>query len=389
MFCENCGAIRIDQQSNYCPNCGKKMFKPDELNSEGKRGRYLLIALPLTSLLIVPTILYMVHVNESSVNAEVLNYQERAEQAALTGDYTKALQFIEKGLAKRSDYEVLLKEKEMILSLEEFDHDLSQIEQQIMNKDFEKATKSINLLRRKVKQLQSPLYTQLSHEIQEAETTVKVGEIKQELDELETIEDLEDKLSTLYALELDEAGEVETQILTKMVLISSKEAEQELADKHFNRAIYTIDEALQYAVNNDKLLSLKDKIIEEKSSFEKAEQKRIESAIVAAKKEDERNRTEAVKLRGVELNVDKYGDAYIKGEVLNSGTKDVHSISVQFVVKDASGKEVEKGQTNVYPNELQPGDSADFEHVTYSAKEDAKIEVKHISWYLKEKKGKT
>ncbi|MFC0274345.1 FxLYD domain-containing protein [Metabacillus herbersteinensis] len=387
MFCENCGASRIDIQSNYCPNCGKKMIKPDEVNSEGKSSRYLSIALPLTSLLVVPALLYMVHVNEKSVNAEVLEYQERAEQAALTGDYSKALLFIEKGLANRSEYEVLLKEKEMILSLEEFDQDLSQIEQHIMNENFEIATKSINLLKSQVVHQKSPLYVQLSHKIHEAETTVKVGEIKQELAELETIDQLEEKLSTLYALELEEAAEVETQIHTKMVLISSKEAEQELADKHFNRAIYTIDEALQYVVNNEKLLSIKDKITEEKSSFEQAEQKRIESAIVAAKKEEERNRTEAVKVRGVELNVDKYGDAYIKGEVLNSGTKEVHSISIQFVVKDASGKEVEKGETNVFPNELQPGDSAKFEHVTYSAKEDAKIEVKHISWYLKEKKG--
>jgi predicted nucleic acid-binding Zn ribbon protein len=382
MFCINCGANHLENDANYCSNCGKQLNQQKNINS--KKVHYLI---PIISLLIVILLLFSVKLYESKINEKVLVFQENAERKALAGEYDKALEYIERGLSYRNDYDILKKEKEMIISIKDLNEDLIGVEKKIMNEHFDDAQKEINLLKRQVNQNSSPLFINLTNQIEQVETSVKVGEIKEEINKLTTIDELADKLFTLYSLELQEASELKQQIYTKMVMISATNAEQNLENKHFNQAVNVIDEALQYVVNNEKLLSLKDRITEEKSSFEKAEQERIEKAMLAAKKEEERNLTKAVQVTSIKLEVDKYGDAYIDGKVKNNGTETVHSIIIEFTVVDKNGVKLEEGKTNVFPNKLEPGQAGNFEHVTYSAKENAKVNINNISWLLEEKKG--
>ncbi|WP_299093142.1 FxLYD domain-containing protein [uncultured Metabacillus sp.] len=386
MFCTNCGANRIEANANYCYHCGKPLSKPDDPKAKKlKRLQYLL---PLLSFILVIIILYTTKLYEMKVNAKVIAFQEKGEEAALAGEFDKALRYIENGLSYRNDYEILIQDKEMILVIKELKEELDAVEKKIMNEQFAAAKSEINVLKNQVDQSnQSPLFISLSQDIQQVETSVTVGEIKEEINKLTTIDELAAKLSTLYTLELSEASELKQQIYTKMVTISATEAEKRLEDKHFNQAVRVIEEALEYVVNNEKLLSLKERVIAEKTSFEKAEQERIEKAMLAAKKEEERNLTKAVQLTTSKVNVDKYGDAYINGKVKNSGTETVHSIVIEFNVLDENGKKLESGKTNVFPNKLEPGQSGDFEHVTYSVKENAKVEITNISWLLEEKKG--
>ncbi|MGM0873875.1 MAG: FxLYD domain-containing protein [Bacillota bacterium] len=384
MFCTNCGANHLETNANYCSHCGKKLDHNVLKNKKIKMVQYLL---PIISCFVVIILLFSTNVYESRVNAKVLELQEKAEKYALAGEYDKALEYIEKGLSYRNDYDVLQDEKEIIKSIKDLKEDLNIVEKKIMNEQFDDAQKEINLIKRQVDLKRYPLFVTLTHEIEQVETSVKVGEIKEEINKLTTIDELAEKLSTLYSLELQESSEIKQQIYTKIVMISSTEAEHSLEEKHFNQAIYVVDAALQYVVNNEKLLSLKERIIEAKSSFEKAEQERIEKALLAAKEEEERNLTKAVQLTSIKLKVDKYGDAYIDGKVKNSGTESVHSIIVEFTVLDESGKKIEEGKTNVFPNKLEHGETGEFEHVTYSAKENAKVEINNISWLLEEKKG--
>lgn len=384
MFCPNCGTNNIENKANYCHQCGKK------LNIDTIRIRKITIIsyiLPLISVIIVAVIISSTFYFESKINKKVLKYQDMAERAALTGEYNKALSLLEEAIVYRNNYDVLLEEKKLIQSVIYLNDDLHVVEKKIMDEQFAAAQKEINLLKRQVDKNQSPLYAKLTHEINKVESSVKIGEIKEEITKLSSIDQLADKLSTLYSLDLQEASELKQQIYTKMVMLSSTEAEKDLENKHFNQALYHVDAALQYVVNNEKLISLKDRIKEEKATFEKAEQERIDKAVLAAKQEEQLNLTKAVELTTVEIQVDKFGDAYLNGTVMNKGTETVHSILVEFVVKDSNGKKLEDGKTNVFPNTLKPGETGEFEHVTYSAKNDAKVEIKKISWLLEEKKG--
>jgi predicted nucleic acid-binding Zn ribbon protein len=384
MFCTSCGANYLENNANYCSHCGKIL---ESKKVKYKKRTILVYLMPLISFIIVILLLFSTYIYESKVNAKVLALQEKAEKAALEGKYQKALAYIEDGLSYRNDYEILKKEQEIINTLIDLNEDLHEVEKKMINEDFDNAQKEINLLKRQIDLNRSPLFVNLLNQVEQAETSIKVGEIKGEINQLTTIDELADKLSTLYSLNIQEASELKQQIYTKMVMISSTEAEKSLEAKHFNQAVLVVDAALQYVVNNEKLLSLKERIITEKASFEKEEQERIEKAMKVAKAEEERNLTKAVQLASIKLKVDKYGDAYIEGKVKNSGTKPAYSIIVEFTVVDKNGKKVEDGKTNVFPNKLQPGKTGDFEHVTYSAKENAKVEINNISWLLEEKKG--
>ncbi|WP_226530531.1 FxLYD domain-containing protein [Metabacillus niabensis] len=386
MFCTNCGANIAVKSANYCSNCGKKL--EEQLHpSSYKKKKILVYITPFLSLLLVTSGLILTHTYESKVNATVLKFQEKAEKAALAGEYEKALSYLESGLSFRNTYDVMIKEKEIVESIIDLNQDLSDVEQKIMNEHFEDAQKDLNLIKRQINTTSSPLFVKLSYEINQVETSVKVGTMKEEINQLSTIDELADKLSTLYSMEVQEASEIKQQIYMKMVSISASDAEKNLEQKHFNKAINSVEEALQYVVNNEKLLSLKDRIIEEKTAFEAAEQERINKAIQVAKKEEQMNSTQAVELVEVKANVDKYGDAYIKGSVKNKGTESVHSIVIEFRVLNGKGSILERGKTNVFPNKLQPGQEGNFEHVSYSTKEKVKVEVTNISWLLEEKKG--
>lgn len=386
MFCTNCGANIAVKSANYCSNCGKKL--EEQLHpSSYKKKKILVYITPFLSLLLVTSGLILTHTYESKVNATVLKFQEKAEKAALAGEYEKALSFLESGLSFRNTYDVMIKEKELVESIIDLNQDLSDVEQKIMNEHFEDAQKDLNLIKRQVSTTSSPLFVKLSYEIDQVETSVKVGTMKEEINQLSSIDELAGKLSTLYSMEIQEASEIKQQIYMKMVSISASVAEKNLEQKHFNKAINSVEDALQYVVNNEKLLSLKDRIIEEKNAFEAAEQERINNAIQVAKKEEQMNSTQAVELVDVKANVDKYGDAYIKGSVKNKGTESVHSIVIEFRVLNDKGSVLEEGKTNVFPNKLLPGQTGNFEHVSYSTKEKVKVEVTNISWLLEEKKG--
>lgn len=386
MFCTNCGANIAEKTVNYCSNCGKKLeeqFHP----ASYKKKKMLVYLTPFLSLLLVSSGLILTHTYESKINATVLNFQVKAEKAALAGEYKKALSYIKSGLSYRNDYEVLEKEKEIVESIIELNEDLNDVEQKIMNEHFDDAQQDLNTIKKQVDISSSPLFVKLSYEIEQVETSVKVGAMKEEINQLSTIDELAEKLSSLYSMEIQEASEVKQQIHMKMVSISESEAEKNLEHKHFNQALNSVDEALQYVVNNEKLLSLKDRIIEEKTAFEVAEQDRINKAIQVAKMEEQLNLTKAVELVEVETNVDKYGDAYIQGSVKNNGTESVHSIVIEFQVLNENGSILDEGKTNVFPNKLKPGEVGEFEHVSYSTKEKVKVEITNISWLLEEKKG--
>jgi hypothetical protein len=181
-------------------------------------------------------------------------------------------------------------------------------------------------------------------------------------------------------LDAAEADIVKEQIKSKMVMIGSSNAEEDLTQKQFNSAILIVDKALQYDGDNEKLLSLKDKILSEKTAFEQAEQKRIERAVTAAK-EEKRLKGEAVKVLETKVTVDDFGDAKTSGKIKNTSKSAIHSITVQFTVSDKDGKEIERGKTNVYPNELKPGKEAAFEHITYGVNDKVVFTIENIIWY--------
>ncbi|WP_191561055.1 FxLYD domain-containing protein [Metabacillus idriensis] len=380
MQCLHCGETKIDGFSNYCPNCGKKLYMNDQERNLSRTSKRVLYILPAASLVFVSGLLLAGYHHEAAINEEVIALQKKTEQSALKGNFDKALQYAEKGISLRNDYEVLKSEKELITRIQDYHQDMDYINELIQNNDLEQAAKEIDILTRIVSPHSSPLFSTIQKDLIKADVNVTVGEVKQQINKLNSIDELAEQLKTVSVLDDIEADMVKEQIQSKMVMIGSVKAEKDLSNKQFNSAIVTVDKALQYDGDNEKLLSLKEKIISEKASFEQAEQKRIEKAVSAAK-EEERLKAEAIDISNIEVKVDEFGDATTTGKIINTSSHPIHSITVQFTVLNKEGKEIEKGKTNVYPNEVKPGMEADFEHITYGVNEKITLKIKNISWF--------
>lgn len=380
MQCLHCGETEIDGFSNYCPNCGKKLYMNDQERNLSRTTKRVLYILPAASLVFVSGLLLAGYHHEAAINEEVIALQKKTEQSALKGNFDKALQYAEKGISLRNDYEVLKSEKELITRIQDYHQDMDYINELIQNNDLEQAAKEIDILTRIVSPHSSPLFSTIQKDLIKADVNVMVGEVKQQINKLNSIDELAEQLKTVSVLDDIEADMVKEQIQSKMVMIGSVKAEKDLSNKQFNSAIVTVDKALQYDGDNEKLLSLKEKIISEKASFEQAEQKRIEKAVSAAK-EEERLKAEAIDISNIEVKVDEFGDATTTGKIINTSSHPIHSITVQFTVLNKEGKEIEKGKTNVYPNEVKPGMEADFEHITYGVNEKITLKIKNISWF--------
>ncbi|QNG61568.1 zinc ribbon domain-containing protein [Bacillus sp. PAMC26568] len=380
MQCLHCGETEIDGFSNYCPNCGKKLYMNDQERNLSRTSKRVLYILPAASLVFVSGLLLAGYHYEAAINEEVIALQKKTEQSALKGNFDKALQYAEKGISLRNDYEVLKNEKDLITRIQDYHQDMDYINELIQNNDLEQAAKEIDILTRIVSPHSSPLFSNIQKDLIKADVNVTVGEVKQQINKLNSIDELAEQLKTVSVLDDIEADMVKEQIQSKMVMIGSVKAEKDLSNKQFNSAIVTVDKALQYDGDNEKLLSLKEKIISEKASFEQAEQKRIEKAVSAAK-EEERLKAEAIDISNIEVKVDEFGDATTTGKIINTSSHPIHSITVQFTVLNKEGKEIEKGKTNVYPNEVKPGMEADFEHITYGVNEKITLKIKNISWF--------
>lgn len=380
MKCHYCGEKEIEPFSNYCPHCGKRVFMDDKERKLYRLSKRSLYILPAASFALVSGLLFAAYELEAAKNEKVVTLQKKTEQAAIAGEYKKALHFAEQGIQIRRDYDVLKQEKELIVQMQGYQQDLEQIRKHIQNSNYEKASKEIDLLTRIISGHSSPLYSAVQSELIKADMNVTVGEIKEQINELNSIEQLAEKLKEITVLDAAEADMVKNQIKSKMVMIGSSNAEEDLSQKQFNSAIVTVDEALQYDGDNEKLLSLKDKIISEKSAFEQAEEKRIEKAVTAAK-EEKKLKEETVKVQETKVTGNEFGDAITAGIIKNISKSAIHSITVQFTVSAKDGKEIERGKTNVYPNELKPGKEAEFEHITYGVNEEVTFKIENISWY--------
>lgn len=340
------------------------------------------ILLPILSLLLVTSGLTIYYFQEKSLNKDVLELNQTAEETALQGDYEKAKQLLLEAQSSRPGFTTLELNINVINKAIEYEMTLNKINENIKKTQFSQASKELANLRDEVALNHSPFFIPFYEQMDEKDVSIKVGTIKQELNDLETIDQLAGKLSIIASLPNKEASAVKSEILSKIVKISIDEAENKLANKQFTQAFYTIDKGLQYAINNEKLLALKKRVEQEKAAFELAEQQRIEQAMEMAAQEDLKNRTAAVEVDDFTVNVDKYGDLYLSGTVKNVATKAITSVTIHYSIYDENNEHLDTGTTSVYPYELSPGESGSFEDVYYGFNQDGDVEVDNITWYL-------
>lgn len=407
MFCHQCG-VKLPEEARFCSKCGAKVVHDEEVTTENSQevpsheeeleqederksesqpksrmiGMLLPIVIPVSSFVLVTIGVSSYYFYENRVNSQVLSLKNTAEELALKGEYEKAETKLNKAMKMRPEYVVLQENIKAVQLAHDFANSLEQITEKIKKKQFDEAAKELISLKEKVNAEKGPLFKSFHKLIAEKEITITVGKIKQEIDQLNTVDQLAEKLNIISSLSTEEAKAVKEQIINKIVQISSDEAEKELQNKQFSDALAVLDKGLQYAVNDKKLLTFKEKVKQEQEAFVRAEQERLEKAMEVAAQEDLKNQTAAVEVSSLNAQVDDYGDLYINGNIKNVATTGIYSVTIYYTITDMNGNYIDEGFTTVYPYHLNPGDSGSFEDIFYGVNQDVNVEVTNIKWYL-------
>ena len=139
--------------------------------------------------------------------------------------------------------------------------------------------------------------------------------VKAELDKLDTVPQLGEKLAAISKLKGKEADAPQKQIVTKIVETSLSDIAERLKQNDFSGATLAVEAGLGYAKGDERLLEQKERIRQEQLAFERAEAKRIEVARQQAAQEELANRTAAVEVLDLVTVLDNYGDLQIAGEI--------------------------------------------------------------------------
>ncbi|MGD6776882.1 FxLYD domain-containing protein [Sutcliffiella horikoshii] len=393
MFCHKCGR-KVTSEANFCFNCGANLKDDVEYNEdewlEGrgknkkKRFTYMPFLPPIISLVLIAGTIGWYYNHEQSVNAEVLTIKKEAEDLALQGEYDMAKEELAGAMELRPSYHVLRNNLEVVKIAEEVNGELEEVREQIKSKKFEDAEKNLTRLREKITRLDGPLIQPLKEDVSEKDVMIKVGKINSELDQLKTVDELSRKLAVISSIPSEEGKAVKEQILNRIVQLTVEDAEEKIEQKQFTNAMTLADRGLQYAVNDKRLMSLKEKIEQSRLEFEQAEFDRIEKAMEAAAKEDLKNKNAALEIVNFKTEEDEVGGMTVTGEVKNIVSATVSSITVYYNILSKDKNILDTGFTTVYPFKLEPGKKGKFEDYYYGVFEDVTVEIENITWVVEE-----
>lgn len=430
MFCHKCGED-LPGDSYFCSSCGAKIVKKEEqqvdeqikeLNNEqdDKVKQYkdelavtsesanqletvsnqqyktvrpkpptrktfsfwLSILIPVISLLFLAAGIVYYYLHEMNINKQVLALQVSAEVAALNNDFASATEDLTKAIDLRPNYFILQGNMKEIEKAADFTGKLANISKKIQEKQYDEAEELLTAFKEELEKEPGILFIMFNDQVAKIQMTITVVRIRDELDKLTTVTALANKLSTITATKSEEATVLREQIINKIIQISTDQATASLEKKQFPEALSTINQGLEYATDNQKLLAFKDEIKSAQTDFERAEQKLIEDAMEVAAREDLKIRTDAVEITSFYSSIDIDGDILVSGEVLNKATRDIYSITINYTAYDEDGSYIDSSYATVFPYYLSPGETGYFEDYIflYSLYDNVNVEIDNITW---------
>lgn len=349
---------------------------------EGRKSSLWPIALPVLSLILSSCLGYFYYEHQMNINEQVVHMKDRAENAALNGEYKQALTLLGEAANLRPTYKVLLNDQKQIQKALELEKSLETISTSLKKQELDKADSKINDFKDSLKSLKGPLFSPFQKKIEDKETTLAVAKIKVEIDKLKTVDQLASKLTTLSSIKSKESEEVNQLIRSKIVTLTLKDAEKLLNKKQYSDAINSVDKGLNYANKNSKLISFKDRIKKEQTAFEQAEKERIKQAMEVAAQEDLNNHTAAVSVENLDVYIDEYGDLNITGDVKNTATVPISSITLYYTMYDSRGNTIGSDSMYVDSYYLEPGKVSSFSDTQFGVNEEVTVEIDNANWYL-------
>jgi Tfp pilus assembly major pilin PilA len=343
---------------------------------------YLWLLIPLTSFIAVISTVGGIYFYEKNRNEQVKELRGNAEMTAFNREYEKALAKLDSAIKLRPNYALLMKERGKVQAALQLENDLQDVDQLIKERKFKDATQKLNGLQQTLSTEKGELFTPFDQEMKDREYKITLGRVQQEIDGLKTVDELANRLTKLEPILTDESLIVQKQIINNIIQITTKQVEGYLKNNDFTTALSVIEKGLSYSKDEATLLALKKRVQDAKVKFEKAEQERLERAMEAAAKEDLLNRTAAVEIVSLKVDLNYYGDLYVYGDVKNVSTTGIYNIRIYYSVYNAYGDYLGERNVLVTPNFLSPGQIGEYEDIIYGVNIRVNVEIDNITWYL-------
>lgn len=347
------------------------------------RGAWVLPVSLIALTLITAGLLLALYLYETDVNEHVLELQEQAQAAALAGEYEKSLHLLDEAVASRPNFTSLADDIWIVKHVMELHKQIELVDGYLLNEHLPQAEDELKRMRGQLKGRTEPVYAGVKVQTERLDSKMTVMKLSKELIDLTSFEELADMLSVVKGLVGADAEILAKQVVERIVEMNSKEAEILLKKKNYNGALVLTERALATVKDNEELIALLQRIVDEKSKYERTEQQRLEQAMQQAAEEDLINQTAAVEVVSIETTLDEEGALQVVGQMTNAATRPIYSVSVNFTVYDADGKEIGKGHADATPNYIEPGELINFTTTVYGVNvEGTTVVVDHATWYL-------
>ncbi|KUK11024.1 MAG: hypothetical protein XD50_0664 [Clostridia bacterium 41_269] len=398
MFCQYCGS-EIKEGSSVCENCGKTLIPPvldDEAiinqkqeNSSETEASVLkepfkknIWLLPLFTAILVAAVLSGYYFYEKNVDRLVEQKRVQAEELALKGELDAAEKLISDALKKRPLHKALQKDLSFIKEGKEILNKLNEAWEYAKKQQFEQALSLIEEAEKKIYGKAGDFFKYLSSRINDKKSAVTIMQVKQEMNDKNSVEELAALLTKVSTFKVKEAQEVAEAIKSKICQIIYAEANELLKKKDFDGALALVEKGLSYDSKNKQLLSFQQTIEQQKEAFEQREKMALEQALIAAAQEEIINTTQAVEVLEYSGSVTSLGDFKVWGTVKNIATRPIYMVEIYFTVYDSYGNALISDSAYVYPNYLNPREKGYFEGIIYGLWQGNKVKIDSITWYL-------
>ncbi|WP_158735902.1 FxLYD domain-containing protein [Alteribacillus sp. YIM 98480] len=383
MICKTCKSKNVEN-SKFCSNCGAELTERKtrySVSSVSNSWKAFCFVLPLLFFLGGGTFLFFAYEKEQSINQDVLQLQEKMITAMRDGEIEEALTLNEQAMAYRPKENALQEDQKQLEEAADWFNEQEAVLNQIGDLEFDKAAQDAASLSEQAAAFNEPLAGVLDMSLQETETILYLARTREEIKALESVEELGSRLSSLEDYDGEEAEALVNDIHSRMEGISYDQASRLLSEGNINGAQQTLNQGLDYLPESERLLSLQDKVEQEKLAAEQAKQAQKEQQLMQAAAEDHENETEAAEILNLDASIDDFGDLNIEGEVENNGTAPISDIQVTLSVYE---EDEYLGETymDVLPYQLQPGETGSFFDFYIGPYEEVDVEIENINWYV-------
>src|SRR5690625_290810 len=177
----------------------------------------------------------------------------------------------------------------------EFDEAIVQLDA----KNLDDALAIVNDTDQLLKNFHGPAATPIVKQMDELRNKIKIEQINKRLADEPSIDDYKTLLWEAESIKTNEANEVRDLNRKEIINYTHSKASEQLNKNQFHNALNLDEDGIKYATDSDKLQSLKTTIYIEKTSFETAEQLRIEQDVDVDTELCELNEENAAKVKNV------------------------------------------------------------------------------------------